>query len=210
MTKRTYLWALSWRLRLAGVKDFRDYVSDYRELIDDRLANGEKEAVILAELGTPKQVVANIMAEEGLERRRWLTGPQLALVIVLVILGLPVWGGFALALLGILFALVCIILSFYVVLWTIPFSLAMITGSALLAGIMGIPAGLVALGKSGLAYGLAEIGAALICFGVCLLGLALTWAVAKLLLRGTALVWQMMQRWFGKETQVVGNGKETV
>ena len=30
MTKKTYLWELSWRLRLAGVRDFRDYISDYR------------------------------------------------------------------------------------------------------------------------------------------------------------------------------------
>lgn len=36
MTKKTYLWELSWRLRLVGVRDFRDYISDYRELIEGR------------------------------------------------------------------------------------------------------------------------------------------------------------------------------
>ena len=205
MTKKTYLWELSWRLRLVGVRDFRDYISDYRELIEDRLANGEAEAAILADLGTPKQVVANIMTEEGLERRRWLTGPQLALVIVLVILGLPVWGGFALALLGILFALICVLLSLYVTLWAVPFSLAIMTVATLFAGVMGIPAGLVALGKSGLAYGLAELGAALICLGVFLLSLVLTWGLAKLLLRGTAWGWQMVLRWFGKQQPVAFN-----
>ena len=205
MTKKTYLWELSWRLRLAGVRDFRDYISDYRELIEDRLTNGEAEAAILADLGTPKQVVANIMTEEGLERRRWLTGPQLALVIVLVILGLPVWGGFALALLGILFALICVLLSLYVTLWAVPFSLAIMTVATLFAGVMGIPAGLVALGKSGLAYGLAELGAALICLGVFLLSLVLTWGLAKLLLRGTAWGWQMVLRWFGKQQAVAVN-----
>ena len=205
MTKKTYLWELSWRLRLAGVRDFRDYISDYRELIEDRLANGEAEAAILADLGTPKQVVANIMTEEGLERRRWLTGPQLALVIVLVILGLPVWGGFALALLGILFALICVLLSLYVTLWAVPFSLAIMTVATLFAGVMGIPAGLVALGKSGLAYGLAELGAALICLGVFLLSLVLTWGLAKLLLRGTAWGWQMVLRWFCKQQPVAVN-----
>lgn len=131
-----------------------------------------------------------------------MTGPQLALVIVLVILGLPVWGGFALALLGILFALICVLLSLYVTLWAVPFSLAIMTVATLFAGVMGIPAGLVALGKSGLAYGLAELGAALICLGVFLLSLVLTWGLAKLLLRGTVLGWQMVMRWFGKEQPI--------
>lgn len=202
MRQQMYLWQLGWWLWLGGVDGVRDYVADYRELIADRLAAGEEEAAILDSLGKPKQVAQGIIAEDG-SKRGGLSGKWLALVLLLVVLGLPLWGGLALGAGGVAFALVLVILAFFFVGWLLPFTFGLLTVTALAVGLYGVPTGLVATGLVNPAYGLYETGVGLLlCSGGLLLA-GLTALLTEALARLTGAVFRArwgagISRWFFK------------
>ena len=89
MNKNWYLWRLSWRLFFARVKHHRAYVNDYRKLIEEREARGERTSVILTDLGTPKEICALILKQPGTELRHKWTWQEILVVFFLLLFGIP-------------------------------------------------------------------------------------------------------------------------
>lgn len=202
MTKQTFLFQLSWRLRVAGVPDYKSYVRDYEELIDERVANGEDEAEVLLHLWTPKQVVDDILEEEGIERRRWLTGGQLALLIILAILGFPIWGGILLAAFGILFGVIVAFASLYLSLWAFPFTFAIFTLVGFGIGAFGLPASVMALLNTNWIYGLSEIGVAFLSLGISLICATILVLSTKLLIIIARAIFHLFDRMLGRKSDL--------
>lgn len=89
MRKQWYLLRLWWRLFWARVKHAGAYVADYRQIIDQRLAKDERLAVILTDLGTPKEVAAAILAQPGVRLRHKWTWQEILVIIFLLLFGIP-------------------------------------------------------------------------------------------------------------------------
>lgn len=89
MNKNWYLWQLSWRLFFARVKHRRAYVNDYRKLIEERAARGERISVILTDLGTPKEICEQILKQPGTELRHKWTWQEILVVFFLLLFGIP-------------------------------------------------------------------------------------------------------------------------
>lgn len=157
MTKQIFLNELAAALHQLPREERYRTLSYYDELIDDRMEDGQGEEEAVASLGDPEQIVREILGEETEEQESKSTGRKVWL-IVLLILGFPLWGTLLIA--GIVLLLCVYICLFIPVIvlgaLAIGFLLAAILGAVglpflvldvgLMAG--GLPAGLFQLGLS--------------------------------------------------------------
>ena len=157
MTKQIFLNELAAALHQLPREERYRTLSYYDELIDDRMEDGQGEEEAVASLGDPEQIVREILGEETEEKESKSTGRKVWL-IVLLILGFPLWGTLLIA--GIVILLCVYICLFIPVIvlgaLAIGFPLAAILGAVglpflvldvgLMAG--GLPAGLFQLGLS--------------------------------------------------------------
>lgn len=157
MTKQIFLNELAAALHQLPREERYRTLNYYDELIDDRMEDGQGEEEAVASLGDPEQIVREILGEETEEQESKSTGRKVWL-IVLLILGFPLWGTLLIA--GIVL-LLCVYICLFIpviVLGTlaIGFLLAAILGAVglpflvldvgLMAG--GLPAELFQLGLS--------------------------------------------------------------
>ena len=163
MNKREFLLALAEGLAALPWEDAEERLSFYSEMIDDRMEEGLSEEEAVAAVGSPKDIVAQLLAEAPLstivkskisQKKSWSVWE-----IVLLVLGSPVW-------LSILISLGAVILSVYISLWA-----AVISLWASFAGIAASALGCI-LGGIGLLFfknpliALALVGCGLILVGV--------------------------------------------
>ena len=163
MNKSEFLLALAEGLAALPWEDAEERLSFYSEMIDDRMEEGLSEEEAVAAVGSPKDIVAQLLAEAPLstivkskisQKKSWSVWE-----IVLLVLGSPVW-------LSILISLGAVILSVYISLWA-----AVISLWASFAGIAASALGCI-LGGIGLLFfknpliALALVGCGLILAGV--------------------------------------------
>ncbi len=165
MTKQEFLTSLRAKLQGLPKEDIDERVSFYEEMINDRIDEGEKEEDIIAELGSVDDVVRTIASDIPLAKlvKHKMTPkrPLPAWVIVIIVLGFPLW--FPL----VINALVLIFTGF-VLIWTmviaayateVAFSAAAVSGAvSFVAGLANGEMNLVALGSSILSLGAAIAG----------------------------------------------------
>lgn len=145
MNKQEFLTRLRKGLLGLPSKEKKEHLAFYGEMIDDRIEDGLSEETAVAEIGNIDEIIAQIKAATPKKKKN-------AGVIVLLILGFPVWG-------SLLIAVIAIAVSLCVALWAV---FAALLGSAL-GGIVG---GIILSGYGNLPAGLALIGAALVCAGL--------------------------------------------
>jgi uncharacterized membrane protein len=75
--KRLYA-KLKWRMT---AEEARDIVQDYREILDEEQRRGKTEEQALADLGSPGQIVADIISERKPEVRHYLYRPCFILAV---------------------------------------------------------------------------------------------------------------------------------
>ncbi|MCL2557812.1 MAG: DUF1700 domain-containing protein [Treponema sp.] len=133
MTKDEFLKSLEKRLRALPWTDRRDALEYYEGYLND----AESEAEAMAQLGSPSQVAASILAEraaggelpmEGSAGRRKGRGVKIAWLIILAIFALPVG-------LPLTIALASVALALFLALLAIVFAFAV---SALAIGLSGL------------------------------------------------------------------------
>ena len=120
MNKEEFLKELRERLSGLPESELDERISFYREMIDDRMADGQSEEEAVAGIGTVVAVVDQIMSEiplgrlvgEKVKRRKAMSG----WTIMLLVLGSPLW-------LPLLVAAAAILLSIFVVFWAAVVSL---------------------------------------------------------------------------------------
>lgn len=145
MNKQEFLTRLRKGLLGLPSKEKKEHLAFYGEMIEDRIEDGLSEEAAVAEIGNIDEIIAQIKAATPKKKKK-------AGVIVLLILGFPVWG-------SLLLAVIAIAISLCVALWAV---FAALLGSAL-GGIVG---GIILSGYGHLPAGLALTGAALVCAGL--------------------------------------------
>ena len=143
--------------------DIEERLTFYSEMIEDRIEEGLSEEEAIIAVGSVDEIVAQVKAEtpfgkiakERIKANRRLTAWE----IVLLVLGSPVW-------LALGIATAAVILSLYVLLWSVIISLWAVFASLAACSIGGIVAGIVfTIVDNGVA-GIAMIGAQLVCAGL--------------------------------------------
>ena len=172
MNKQEFLEQL--RRGLSGLpqEDIEERLNFYGEMIDDRIEEGLSEPEAVAAIGTVGDVVSQILAETPLTKIvKEKIRPKSRIkpwMIVLLILGSPLW-------IPIMLAVIAIVLSVYIVVWSVIISLWAIFVSLIASALGGTVSavyfaicgrGLSALAT--LAVGLLSAGLAIVMFFVCL------------------------------------------
>lgn len=166
MTKLEFILALNEQLSAYPKAEVQQRLSFYSEMIEDRMEDGLSEEEAVAAVGDVERIAAEIAAELAPEEapkppkpapREWKTW-----VIVLLIVGSPVW--FSLAV-----GAGAAVLSLYASVWAVIISLWAVFGALVACGVCGIACGI------GFAFGgyifpsLAVVAAALVCAGLSIL-----------------------------------------
>ena len=163
MTKKEFLDELKKGLFGIPEEDITRSIEFYSEMIDDRIEDGKTEEEAVADIGTVKDAVSQILAEipitklikEKVKKKRKFG----ALEIVLLVLGSPIW----LSLLIVAFA---VVLSVYVVIWSVIVSLWAVFASLAGVAVGGIFSGVIFVCNSNLLAGIAMFGASLVLAGL--------------------------------------------
>lgn len=174
MNKIEYLSAIRARINHLPPSEIDSYLSFYAEMIDDRIEEGMGEDEAIRDIGTVDEVVSQILSEapdpsaKQKNKRSISSG-----VIILLIIGSPVW-------LPILIAAAAIAFSVYIVIWSVIVSLYAVDLAIGVTGVAGLVGCFVlcAVGKPATAMLLA--GGGLICIGLSILMLFAFNAITKL------------------------------
>ena len=123
MTKKEFLDALSRGLSGLPRREREERVNFYREMIDDRIEEGMPEPDAVASVGTVEGTVSQILAERPavVSETPKKSGGGRVWVIVLLVLGFPVW--FPLLLSGFV-TVASVVFSLFVALWAADVSFA--------------------------------------------------------------------------------------
>lgn len=163
MTKLDFTFQLQEKLTGLPEDDIQERLLFYSEMIDDRMDEGLTEEEAVAAIGTPEEIVAQIIQETPLARlvkeKIRPKKPRKAWEVVLMVLGSPVWG-------SLLIAAAAVIFSLYVSLWAIVISLWAIFASLAGCGVGCVAGGCVFACTGEVTPGIALIAAGLICAGL--------------------------------------------
>ena len=146
MNKKKFLSALAQALADLTRKDRRKTLDFYRELIDDRLEEGLTEEAVIADIGTPETIAEQVLSE--LPQRKKISWG----IILLLILGFPLW-------FPLLLTAAVLLLTVVIVLFAMELTFAA-------CGIAGVLGGLILLILWKPYAALAMIGPGLVCLGL--------------------------------------------
>ena len=189
------------RHRMAGLpqQTVERTVEYYSELIADSVEDGLSEEEAVARLGSLDEIVANVVKDTPLtqivqtrvqeKKAKGVSG----WVILLLVLGAPVWLPLLIAVLAVIFAL-------YIALWAVVVGLWAAVAAVILAGLAAIAGGIVELCRLHLAQGLVLLGGGLMCLGLCVVAFLLM----KLITLGTVKLCKLL--WTGVKSLFVGKG----
>ena len=166
MTKLEFILALNEKLSAYPKAEVQQRLSFYSEMIEDRMEDGLSEEEAVAAVGDVERIAAEIAAELTPEEapkppkpapREWKTW-----VIVLLIVGSPVWVSLAVG-------AGAAVLSLYASVWAVIISLWAVFGSLAACGVCGIACGIGFAFGGYIFPGLAVVAAALVCAGLSIL-----------------------------------------
>lgn len=131
----------------------------YEEMYSDLTEEGCTEEEATARLGDPEEIVRDLRAESpaGAAFAGQSAGRK-ALIIVLLVLGFPIWGSLALT-------AACLLLIAYILIW-VPALVLAVVALGCLAGAVGMAVASPFLMAHNLAFGLVQLGGALLGLGV--------------------------------------------
>ena len=187
------------RHRMAGLpqQTVERTVEYYGELIADSVEDGLTEEEAVARLGSLEEIVASVVKDTPLTQivetriqERKKKGSS-GWVILLLVLGAPVWLPVLIAVLAVLFAL-------FIALWAVVIALWAVVAAVILTGLAAMVAGVVELCRLHLPQGLVLLGGGLVCLGLC----ALLFLLMKLITVGTAKLCKWL--WVGIKSLFVG------
>ncbi len=160
--------------------DINERVSFYSDMIDDRIEEGIPEEEAVAQIGTPEEVLKEILSDVSLVKiikqkvkpKRTLRGWEIALIII----GSPLW-------LALIIAVFVVTISLFAALWGVIFGLF---GGDIAVGIGGLASFGVAINQfvnGQTSSGITTIGAGLILIGLSVFMLLACIGLAKLIVK---------------------------
>lgn len=187
MKKQEFLDKLKGSLWAMPEADIRNSLEYYSEMIDDRMEDGLSEEEAVAAIGDLDEIVSQILSEtprppqvvqnETPKKKRtpiWL--------IVLLVLGSPVWGSLLIAAAAVVFSVWVSLWSVVIALYATAFALAVCALGLLVAAFS-----LLWIHRFG--KGAVLVGGALVCAGLAILIFLLGNLTAKGLIALTKLIW---------------------
>lgn len=198
MTKQLFLNELSAALHGLSREERYRTLSYYDELIDDRVEDGQSEEAVES-LGSPEQIAREILGEEepapstSKGRKVWL--------IVLLVLGFPLWG-------SLLLTAAILLLCVYICLFLPVFLLGVLALGCLasaLIGVVGTPFLIVDVGllTGGLPAGLFQLGMSVALLGLAVLSALGFYFTGKATVKAGRAIWRGIRRSFSKKGRVV-------
>ena len=180
MTKKEFLSALSRGLSKLPRKEREERVNFYAEMIDDRIEEGMPEPDAVASVGTVEGIVSQILAERPAvaEESPQKSGGGRVGVILLLVLGFPIWFPI---LLSLFVTVASLIFSLFVTLWAVEISFAA-------GAVGGVGTFFVLLATGQVASAFFTLGGALVCGGLAILLFFGAVAATKALWRGITAV----------------------
>ena len=116
MTKKEFLSRLRRSLSSLSRGEVKDSLSFYGEIIDDKIEEGFSERDAVASIGDIEEIVAQILKENGIERKPEKTKSLTSGQVLMLILGFPVW-------LPLLIAGIAVMWSIEIALWAVEIPL---------------------------------------------------------------------------------------
>lgn len=190
MKKQEFLDKLKGSLWAMPEADIRNSLEYYSEMIDDRMEDGLSEEEAVAAIGDLDEIVSQILSEsprppQVVQKEAPKKNPTPIWLIILLVLGFPVWGSIAIAIAAVIF-------SAWVSLWAVVISLYA-TAFALGVSALGC-----ILGSFFMVGGFAKVivawGAALVCAGLAILLVMLSNLAGKGMVKLTKLTWNLVFR----------------
>ena len=144
MNKQEFLAALRNGIDGLPLSDINRSLDYYSEMIDDCIENGSSETEAVASMGRVDEIIAQILgapvaestAKENTNENRKEKETIKAWVVVLAVLGAPVW-------LPLLAAAFIILLAVYIVMYAVVASLWIVDASFAIAGVACLPLGVI-------------------------------------------------------------------
>jgi len=176
MNRAEFLNALREKLSGLPAEELEERLSFYAEAMDDRIEDGYSEEAAAAEIGTPEEIAAQIIAEIPLsrlvrekvgarkKRRTWQT--------VLLAVGAVVW-------VPLLIAFLAVIFSLYIALWAVVISLYAVCLALAAAGVCALPGAVLLAVRGNLPAAAAFLGAGIFCAGLAILMFFLCKGITK-------------------------------
>ena len=163
MNKEQFLNALREKLSGLSPEDLAERLAFYSEAIDDRLEDGLTEEEAVAQLGAiddiTKRILGDVPTDVTVKEKRRVN----PLMIVLLILGSPLWISLLLAAFCVVFTLYALVWSVVTMLWAVDVSVAAIAVGCLAGGVL-------LFARGNVAGGFVAIACMLFCAGVSILG----------------------------------------
>lgn len=166
MSKQEFITQL--RKGLSGLpkEDIEEHLNFYSEMIDDRIEEGLTEEEAVSQSGTVNEIISDILNETSIIKLvKEKVTPKRTLQtweIVLLVLGSPIW-------FSLLIAVVSVIFSGYIVIWSMIVSLFAVLVSLGVCSIMGVIELVVFIAKGNVSTGFAMLGVGLFCAGLTIL-----------------------------------------
>lgn len=188
MNKQEFLAALARELEPLPREERERTLTYYGELIDDRLEDGQDEGEVIQSLGAPKAVAEELLGEEQ---------PQLpnrglrVWVIVLLVLGFPLWG-------SLLVTAALVLLCVFVCLYIPAFVLGVLALSLLAGAVLGAVGTPFLIADTGLAAGLFQLGLAVGMLGLAALCAVGFWYTGKATAKAGKALWRWLKRSVGR------------
>ena len=188
MNKQEFLSALARELDSLPREEREQTLTYYGELIDDRLEDGQDEGEVTQSLGIPKAVAQALLGEEQ---------PQLpnrglrVWVIVLLVLGFPLWG-------SLLVTAAVVLLCVFLCLFLPAFVLGVMALSLLAGAVLGAVGTPFLIADTGLAAGLFQLGLAVGMLGLAALCAVGFWYTGKATAKAGKALWRWLKRSVGK------------
>ena len=193
MNKRQFLAALQEQLNGLPQGDIEKSLDYYKEMLEDRIEEGMAEEDAVNAMGPLEEIVAQILMETSLPKLvKAKAKSQRALriwEIILLILGSPVWA-------PLLLAVILIVLSLYLVLWSIIVSLYAIDFSFAAAGIGGILGAFFMIFTGFPTQALFFFGTGLVCAGLAVLLFWGFYQITRQILRLSKKIMIWVKSWF--------------
>lgn len=170
MTKHEFLEELKELLLERGLSagEAEKSIEFYAEMIDDRIEDGMSEKEATAALGSINEIADKILYDTPLAilvkskmKQKKETQKNSTLLIILAVLGSPIW-------LSLFIALLAVFISFYVVVGSLILSVFTVVFAVGLSGILLLPAAVLIISENHIAV-MGLVGAGLILVGLSVL-----------------------------------------
>lgn len=178
MKKDEFLSSLERLLRSLKREERNRFLSYYAEMIEDYMEDGCEEEDAVQRIGSPGEIAQEILSDRETQPARPTPTWMKIGVIVLLILGSPLWGSLVLVAICCALVVVIMVMSAYVIIWCIPFIFGVFSVSSLVLAVVSTVGSVIIMFRD-TATGTVQMGVGILLAGIFLVTALLTLELGK-------------------------------